>query len=994
MSLFNLLSSFGDGIAKLVLFFANFGSIFVAIFKGLFSSILYLLFCGIAIIVNTVETIFKKLVGIDTLYLNGQAYGGASDNSGYDLVYAFITNSAVQNVFWSIVALSLVLLIIFTIVAMIKSEFTLDLKGSAKGPIIARAGKSLVNLLVVPVVTIISILATNFLSKTIYDLFDQTGNTIVQKCWYIGAYNANRARLSEDFANDLVSNKWSWLKDDNAIINGTSPFSGKNSSQIASMVDEYFLDGKLQDLEYNNFSIIDRLTDIVPEKSDMVMWDCVFYAFPNTTKIFSFMEPQSMNLYYNMWQFDYILAIGSAIVIGWMLLGVCLVLLKRVFELTILFLLAPAMTSIAPLDGGQAEKKWRNEFMKRLLAVIGPIFAYNMYFLLIPLFENISLFGGGAYSICMGAGAVSTGGAMLGSMANVFSKYTIIMDIFFQLICIITGMGIIKSASALLSTLLGVDDLVKSGGEAAKKAVDVGKKAALGATAIAGVGFKGAAVLTKGVGNVAKGVGKGVGKAANFVSKSKLGQAVGSGLNNIKEKAKNTGLAKGIGKIGSNVKDTANDIKNSKFGKAVGTAAKGVGSVGKKLFGRKLSKAEQEEMKGYDSSLDDQLDDDGNVVKHGLTSQLSSAREALNTAKEKFDKGEGSQEDYQSALDKYNNAKSQHDAVSAKKKKLVDSQEGLLKRGARFVSSPIRDAWQSEMGEDAQETSIAGKVTHSKLWKSTMGKTLFGRSMAEMLNPESSNVKRRLNDGLAGLFGDGGGGDLWKIWFNKNARAGLYEGVPEAKKRSAAIEQSISWGARDKYYEGKEAKEKRAEEEKMIRRMKAEQEGNKKLIGLYKKLDSGKLSADELTATKAKIKSEEALSGIAQRSRDFYDDMKSDPSKRSQLESYRRKADLDAADKAYKEEKASKEKAAATAVRNGDKPETKISEASIEQLASKLSEKGIKIQQRKGEKPMDVKIDAANIAQAIQDGLTSLQQAVDGLAASLSSENGGKKPDK
>ena len=47
-------------------------------------------------------------------------------------------------------------------------------------------------------------------------------------------------------------------------------------------------------------------------------------------------------------------------------------------------------------------------------------------------------------------------------------------------------------------------------------------------------------------------------------------------------------------------------------------------------------------------------------------------------------------------------------------------------------------------------------------------------SLQEQFAIDGTTAKRRMNDALAGMFGDGGGGDLWKIWFNKNARAGLY----------------------------------------------------------------------------------------------------------------------------------------------------------------------------------------------------------------------------
>ena len=164
-----IFSAIGGFLSTVSQFFtAMLPGFLVALIVAILFVPLYLLFMGIAEVALFGETVFKKLAGIETIYLNGRAYSGGSGN-GQDLVYAFITNSAVQNVFFSIVALSFVLLFIFTIVALIKAEFALDLKGSAKSPIIGRALRSLVNFILVPAVSLISVVGVNFLTKTVYE---------------------------------------------------------------------------------------------------------------------------------------------------------------------------------------------------------------------------------------------------------------------------------------------------------------------------------------------------------------------------------------------------------------------------------------------------------------------------------------------------------------------------------------------------------------------------------------------------------------------------------------------------------------------------------------------------------------------------------------------------------------------------------------------------------------------------------------------------------
>ncbi|MBQ9793153.1 MAG: hypothetical protein IJW32_05425 [Clostridia bacterium] len=93
------------------------------------------------------------------------------------------------------------------------------------------------------------------------------------------------------------------------------------------------------------------------------------------------------------------------------------------------------------------------------------------------------------------------------------------------------------------------------------------------------------------------------------------------------------------------------------------------------------------------------------------------------------------------------------------------------------------------------------------------------------------------------MFGDGGGGDLWKIWFNKNARAALYEGVPESKSRSGKIDASISWGSKKKYEDEETEKKDKKENMELMKKFVADQKG----LG-----DSYKQLLDELKDAKSR----------------------------------------------------------------------------------------------------------------------------------------------
>ena len=955
---------------------------------------IYFIFMGVCWLISFSENVFKAVAGIDKIYLNGTALGGGSGD-GKDLVYAFITDASVQNVFWSILALSLLLLFIFTIVAMIKSEFTIDLKGSAKGPIIGRALKSLVNFLVVPVTTLISIIGVNYLSKTIYDLFAVGNNSFVSKCFYVGGYNANRVRRDEDFIK--------LINDSDFVEN--NPF-GSSAQSAANAIDDSFTDFKMWNFKAKKVPAFgDGNKAELEDEKGYTDWHTLILGAPQTAsnKTFSIWNLRQVNYFYNLVYFDYILAVGSAIVLAWTLLSVCLVLVKRVFELAILFLLAPPMIAIAPLDGGQAEKKWRGEFMKRLLSVLGTVFSYNMYFLFVPLFENISLFSGVKMSFDATAGAVAGGVAMLGSYQIAITDFLFVFDIFFQLICVIVGAGIIKSASALISTLLGVEDLVKSGGEAAKKAVDIGKKAALGATAIGGVAIKGGAALLKGAGGMAKRMGNSkLGQGAKNLLK-KGGDWVGkkTGISTLAKNISNSKFADGVRKFGAKKKDQLISLggKVKGFGqKVAGATKKGLAAAG--LIPEDVSA----EMDALDAEQYGVKDKDGKYISRGLDGEYADADRDWEAADREWREAK-TEEEKKAALEKRDEAEIRRNKVSEKIDNLNSRRADARKRGSSIWST----AFSSEFGEDAQTDSFGAKLTGSKAYKKIFGNSLFGKSMAEWLNPEGQYAKRRLNDALSGLFGDGGGGDLWKIWFNKNARAALYEGVPESKTRSAKIDAANSWGGKKKYDEDEKKKELKEAELKDVRNYLARLEGGSfaaKYESLSQQLLSEKnpLVVDKL---KAQIKTMEDDRGLTKRAKEFYDTMKSNPDnaegyrqyKKAMEEHAREKERLDgeaAEEKNYQRQQALAEKYGPTVIGGGgggdQEVKTVSSETSNKNLAAEIAA-ALKKNPLRSTVENAVKLNAEAF-QPIVSGFSSLKSSLDALAASLKKLTGDDKPKK
>ena len=981
------------------------GSLFDGLFTALFQLIiqgirfiifglLYKIFTWICILVDFVENLFKSLAGINPISLDGAEYGGTG--SGQDLVYAFITDEGVLSVFWSIMALSLVLLLVFTMVAFIKSEFTLDLKGSAKGPIIARSLKSAVNLIAVPVISIIAIFGINFLTRAVYNLFgDINAMSLSQQCFLVGAAPANRARLDSDFAKYLTTTAW--------LDSGNTPFSGSKDA-VADAIDEAFKEQKKGDFAFRHIPIFDKWKEGQSTedggKGNYSDWQTLVFDYPPDGSYFSYTSLRMVNYFYDVGEFQYLFAIGSAVALAWTLLTICLVLVKRVFELTILFLLAPPMTAIAPLDGGQAEKKWRQEFSKRLLSVVGTIFAYNMYFLLIPIFQKIEIFG-------------QTDNGILNALN--FALNIPIIGFFnnlFQIICVIVGISIVKTASGLVSSLLGIEDLVKSGGETAKKAFATGTAAIGAAAAVTSIGIHGTSALIKGGLGIGKTLAGKVGAPSRypaFLQRSEAKSALKSAQSEHKAASKAVDDAQtAYDAANQNEARLANqktpaseqEIAEAKDRTAKAKAAldeakraelkkqEEVNARGRDLRLRKLGMTEKHQKK-FDEEADkvrkaragelEGVDENSEYYKQTKASIEEEAEEAFSTASEKHQK--------------------------------------WLARGR--LKDNIKNAYDSEFGENTKDTSLLGKATGGlgKILKNEasvpkfipgiggkhiplpnvssipfLGKAAdIANSLNEWAGVSGGDNRRRLQDMVTKMLGDSSGAEAFRTLTNKNARAKLFESIPEEKIRGAKIDNENTMKGRDIYAEKKRKEDAQKEALDLAKRFIASRDGLPSYDTLLRKKEEPGLSAMQIEKIDANIKKMEQTGGvnsIENRAKRFLKDASSDDL--AQLQKFKDRMQFDATKETIKSETAKKEIASAAAAAMGQSPETKIADSTIDQLAKAIANalanpggKGIKYS---GE---GIKIDPQSLANALGSSLNSLAQTMQGVADAIKKMNSG-----
>lgn len=296
-------------------------------------------------------------------------------------------------------------------------------------------------------------------------LIGSKNQTFSGSLFRIAAYNANRVR------NGTPMSALSGFGSDELFANAN------NDEELgADMVDTAFannlhLNYKM-DLRYISYS------------SDSNGVRTSFKYFTNfltqSTSSFSKFNVGLVWYYYDLWQFNFIVAFGAIIVCLTIFINIIFGLMTRVLLCIALFLIAPPLFGLAPLDGGKAGKSWRENFMKQILMAYGAVVGMNLALMILPYFNEIDFFN------------------------------IPIADYFAQVLFIIVGLITIKALISTISGLIGGADANETGGKISE---DIGQtagkavKAGVGMAAFAGktaiVGARAAA----GMGHAAVGLG-------------------------------------------------------------------------------------------------------------------------------------------------------------------------------------------------------------------------------------------------------------------------------------------------------------------------------------------------------------------------------------------------------------------------------------------------------------------------------------------------------
>ena len=518
----------------------NWFSGFLGAILSFFPKILYQLMSFVYGAVDMLQYLVRKLAGLDNMvaaptWLDASGTNASGDLALWMINTIFYGGTVLTTVFWSMIILGVFMLALTTFIAVIKSEYTAtSAKDAAKGPIIKNALKGLVSFAVVPVVCFFGLILGNILLKLVDKItnvnvsgtdaqaqFQEVESNDGQKTYYsysifgvikipttntpisgvifqAAAYRCNRARTNaHDFYDIMMEND----RVSASVFNYQKAETEAAQEYNASLIDEAFA---------NTY----RLKNHIRLDREPFIWSHMFPV--NLSPFLSAAEAIAFDgiginyfdkcntalvwFYYDLWAFDYITCFASLVVITKLLVEFAFGLMKRVFELTMLFLIAAPIASLRPLDNGNGAKQWTTQFFSKAIGVFGPIAGLNLFFIILSILNTIRLTG------------------------------FILIDKFIQVIFVIVGLVSVKDLIGTISKLIGAEDTLSSGAgvagqvkETAGKAAKVGKLA-LGVTGkIAGNPIFGAGLAKNGLKAGAKAFGG-----------SQFGQFLGRGINAVR----------------------------------------------------------------------------------------------------------------------------------------------------------------------------------------------------------------------------------------------------------------------------------------------------------------------------------------------------------------------------------------------------------------------------------------------------------------------------
>lgn len=362
--------------------------------------------------------------------------------------------SVLSTVFWSFIIFGVIICFASTIIAIVKSHYSYDDK-AAKGPMqyVYTAGKAILNMAVAPIVIVLGLYVSQAILTAIDSITSTTSSNVVSL--YGDAVDllvsTDTSKTATGLENSTTDSTYIYYdifgfggaivysttegadsaaptKEELALVGASNQtFSGSlfrlagyNANRVRSSMDmniSGFYEGELfyrattianpnnedkkgsiemaADMIDTAFACNLHLKQSMELKVGVGGWSSTQYFtnfFVHSISAFSKFNVGAVWYYYDLWTFNYIIGFAACIVCGTVFINIILGLIARLIMCIGLFLVAPPLFGLAPLDDGKAGASWRENFMKQVLMAYGAVIGMNLFFLILPYLNQIDFF--------------------------------------------------------------------------------------------------------------------------------------------------------------------------------------------------------------------------------------------------------------------------------------------------------------------------------------------------------------------------------------------------------------------------------------------------------------------------------------------------------------------------------------------------------------------------------------------------------------------------
>ena len=471
---------------------------------------MYFLYAAVASCLDAMQLLMRRLAGLDVYYVNrntgGTIVSGTGTATTGDPVMEFIygilgigenagSYQALNTTFWSLAIFAVIVLVVSTMIALIKSHYQEDGAKTAPLQYIYTAIKAILTFCIVPFAVIIGLMTSNFLLSTLDSITagsgteeaivgiygpqatnllnahtDESGNRYYSRYDFFGfgeaansttfsgslfkaaGYEANRVRIGE--IGEESGGSWTDMYTFSGLFGpGSSGYSAATDKReyVAYQIDYAFQNNLDLNAGATTWApIIYGSTDVF-----LTIVSVDVFSIAGIVTNFSKYNVGLVWCYYNLWKFNFMVGIASIIVCFGIFISIIIGLMSRLIKSIILFLIYAPTLGLAPMDDFGAFKKWRTEFIQQILMAFGSVIGMNIFFLVLPYINNIAFF-------------------------NIY-----LIDAIVSVVVMVTGLMIIKSLISFFSGLVGGADALKEGDDIKG---DLGKTLATSAKVAVGVG--------------------------------------------------------------------------------------------------------------------------------------------------------------------------------------------------------------------------------------------------------------------------------------------------------------------------------------------------------------------------------------------------------------------------------------------------------------------------------------------------------------------------